>query len=158
LNRTYSQRSWRTLQLCYRCTTIDSGANSGFPALSDTCGFLVFILVHAVDIHDRDGAVDVLKRVCSRFPWRRFVFADGGYAGDKLKDALAPMGKWTLEITKRSDTAKRFELLPRRWVVERKVGKGLGNIHHLIDRLGTDHLDPDDCLQNRKLMLCLINF
>ena len=40
-------------------------------------------------------------------------------AGDKLKDALAPMGKWTFEIIKRSDTAKGFKLLPRRWVVER---------------------------------------
>jgi|GEM_PF-3876260 len=56
-----------------------------------------------------------------RFPWLRHVFADGGYAGDKLKDALAPMGKQTLEITKRSDTAKGFELLPRRWVVERTI-------------------------------------
>ena len=35
-------------------------------------------------------------------------------AGDKLKDALAPMGEWTLEIIKRSDTAKGFVLLPRR--------------------------------------------
>jgi transposase len=47
------------------------------------------------------------------------VFADGGYAGDKLRNAMVPLGTWTLEITKRSDTAKGFELLPRRWVVER---------------------------------------
>jgi putative transposase len=74
-------------------------------------------MVHAADIQDRDGAVDVLKAVRFRFPWLRHVFADGGYAGEKLKDALAPIGKWTLEIIKRSDTAKGFELLPRRWVV-----------------------------------------
>jgi putative transposase len=43
----------------------------------------------------------------------------GGYAGDKLKDALAKISNWTLEIIKRSDAAKGFELLPRRWVVER---------------------------------------
>ena len=86
--------------------------------LTDSCGFLVFILVHAADIQDRDGAVDVLKAARFRFPWLRHVFADGGDAGDKLKDALAPMGKWTLEIIKRSDTAKGFELLPRRWVVK----------------------------------------
>jgi transposase len=109
--------------------TTESGGICGYDAgkkikgrerhiLTDTRGFLVFILVHAVDIQDRDGAVDVLKRVRSRFPWLRFVFADGGYAGDKLKDALAPMGKWILEIIKRSDTAKGFELLPRRWVVK----------------------------------------
>ena len=87
--------------------------------ITDTCGFLVFILVHAADIQDRDGAVDVLKAIRYRFPWLRHVSADGGYAGDKLKDPLKGHGKWTLEIIKRSDTAKGFVLLPRRWVVER---------------------------------------
>lgn len=29
------------------------------------------------------------------------------------------MDEWTLRIVKRSDTAKGFEVLPRRWVVER---------------------------------------
>ena len=52
-------------------------------------------------------------------PWLRHVFADGGYAGEKLKTALRAQGEWTLEIIKRSDAAKGFVLLPRRWVVER---------------------------------------
>ena len=30
-----------------------------------------------------------------------------------------PLGKWTIDIVKRSDIAKGFVLLPRRWVVER---------------------------------------
>ena len=53
------------------------------------------------------------------FPWLRHVFADGGYAGPKLADALAKLGTWTVEIVKRSDAAKGFVLVPRRWVVER---------------------------------------
>lgn len=110
--------------------TTESGGIRGYDAgkkvkgrkrhiLTDTCGFLVFIIVHAADIQDRDGAVDVLKAIRHRFPWLRHIFADGGYAGDKLKDALANMGNWNLEIIKRSDAAKGFVLLPRRWVVER---------------------------------------
>jgi len=49
----------------------------------------------------------------------RHIFADGGYAGEKLRDALSGLGRWTVQIIKRSDTAKGFEVLPRRWVVER---------------------------------------
>ena len=43
------------------------------------------------------------------------------YAGDKLRQALRRIGKWTVGIIKRSDVTKGFELLPRRWVVERTL-------------------------------------
>ena len=110
--------------------TTESGGICGYDAgkkvkgrkrhiITDTCGFLLFILVHAADIQDRDGAVDVFKAIGLDFPSLRHVFADGGYAGDKLKDAIKGHGNWTLEIIKRSDAAKGFVLLPRRWVVER---------------------------------------
>lgn len=110
--------------------TTESGGPCGYDAgkkvkgrkrhiVTDTCGFLIFILVHAADIQDRDGAVDVMTAIRRRFPWLRHIFADGGYAGEKLRDALAGMGRWTIEIIKRSDVAKGFEILPRRWVVER---------------------------------------
>ena len=49
----------------------------------------------------------------------RNVFADGGYGGPKLRDALEKIGKWTVQIVKRSDTAQGFEVIPCRWVVER---------------------------------------
>ena len=60
----------------------------------------------------------VLKSILKRWPWRRHIFADGGYAGPKLKAALKKVGEFKLEIVKRSDKAKGFVLLPRRWVVE----------------------------------------
>ena len=89
--------------------------------LTDTIGLLVGAIVHPGDIQDRDGAPLLLASVRNAFPWLRHVFADGGYAGDKLKSALQTLGKWTIEIVKRSDTAKGFVLLPRRWVVERTL-------------------------------------
>jgi transposase len=76
--------------------------------------------VHTADVEDRDGAPDVLACIRYRFPWLRHVFANGGYAGGKL---LAKIGKWTIEIIKRSDRAKGFEVLPRRWVVERTFAR-----------------------------------
>ena len=53
------------------------------------------------------------------WPWLRHVFADGGYAGEKLRAAFAKIGSWKIEIIRRSDKVAGFEVLPRRWVVER---------------------------------------
>ncbi len=85
----------------------------------DTTGMLFGLVVHAANIQDRDGATAVLKSIRHACPWLRHLFADGAYGGPKLRGALDRIGKWTLEIVKRSDTAKGFEVLPRRWVVER---------------------------------------
>jgi transposase len=89
--------------------------------LTDTIGLLVGATVHPADVQDRDGAPGLLASIRGAFPWLRHVFADGGYAGDKLRHALANLGTWTIEIVKRSDAAKGFVLLPRRWVVERTL-------------------------------------
>jgi transposase len=87
--------------------------------LTDTIGLPLGMIVHPADVQDRDGAPDLLASVRSLYPWLSHIFADGGYAGDKLKNAIKDLGELTLEIVKRSDTAKGFVLLPRRWVVER---------------------------------------
>ena len=63
----------------------------------------------------------MLREIVGRFPCLRHIFAEGGYAGDKLRDALRQLRQWTIEIIKRSDAAKGFEVLPRRWVVERTL-------------------------------------
>lgn len=87
--------------------------------LTDTIGLLVGAIVHPADVQDRDGAPLLLGSPSNAFPWLRHVFADGGYAGAKLRNELAKLGEWTVEIVKRSEAAKGFVLLPRRWVVER---------------------------------------
>src|SRR5512138_3572366 len=112
--------------------TTESGGPRGYDAgkkingrmrhiLTDTSGLLVGAVVHAADIQDRDGAPSLLSSIRSAFPWLRHVFADGGYAGEKLEQSLVPLGNWTIDIVKRSDIAKGFVLLPRRWVVERTL-------------------------------------
>lgn len=110
--------------------TTEGGGIRGFDAgkrvkgrkrhiLTDTLRLLVGLVVHGADIQDRDGAVAVLSSVRHREPWLRHVFADGGYAGEKLKGRLCKTGSWTIQVIKRSDRAQGFEILPRRWVVER---------------------------------------
>jgi transposase len=110
--------------------TTESGGPRGFDAgkkikgrkrhiVTDTHGHLVGLVVHPADIQDRDGGSLALASIRFLYPWLRHVFADGGYAGPKLRAALKRMGRWKIEIIKRSDAAKGFEVLPRRWVVER---------------------------------------
>jgi transposase len=38
-----------------------------------------------------------------------------------LRPPLKAIGRWTVQIIKRSDTAAGFEILPRRWVIERTI-------------------------------------
>lgn len=90
--------------------------------ITDTIGLLVGAIVHPADLQDRDGAPLLLSSIRNAFPWLRHVFADSAYAGDKLRRALARFGTWTIEVIKRSDAAKGFAVLPRRWVVERTFG------------------------------------
>lgn len=110
--------------------TTESGGIAGYDAgkkikgrkrhiIVDTLGLMVGLVVHSADIQDRDGAATALKTILRRWPWLRHIFADGGYAGPKLRAALRKVGKFTLQIVKRTDKAKGFEVLPRRWVVER---------------------------------------
>ncbi len=75
--------------------------------------------MHSAEIQDRDGAAKTLATIQTLHPWLRHIFADAGYAGDKLRAELAGIGRWTIEIIKRSDTANGFEVLSKRWVVER---------------------------------------
>ena len=88
-------------------------------AVVDTIGLLFGLVVHAADVQDRDGAPAVLASIRRSCPWLRHVFADGGHAGPKLRGALDRIGEWTIQIVEPSDAARGFEVLPRRWVVER---------------------------------------
>ncbi|QOT71399.1 IS5 family transposase [Sphingobium fuliginis] len=112
--------------------TTESGGPRGYDAgkrikgrkrhiLTDTLGLLLDVIVHTADIQDRDGGPLLLKRIHRRFPWLPHIFADGGYAGPKFSKKAMKTGNWTIEIVKRSDTARGFLVLPRRWVVERTL-------------------------------------
>ena len=87
--------------------------------LTDTEGNLLGLVTHAADIQDRDGAPDVIAQTLESFPTVSHVFADGGYAGDKLKDALAAIDGPEIEVVKRPPGVTGFVVIARRWVVER---------------------------------------
>lgn len=77
-------------------------------------------IVHAADIQDRDGGVVVMATLFGLFPFLAKLYADGGYRGPEFQTALkALLPTIGVEIVKRSDKAKGFVVLPKRWVVER---------------------------------------
>jgi putative transposase len=93
--------------------------------LVDTDGLILKVRVHAANLQDRDGAALVLDQIDEPLSKLELIWADGGYAGNKLAGWMAErFGKrpLRLEIVRRSDTQKGFAVLPRRWVVERTFG------------------------------------
>ena len=111
--------------------TTESGGPRGYDAakkvkgrkrhvVTDTSGLMVGVAVHPADIQDRDGAGLVIETIHDLFPWLRHLFADSVYNGPNLHNTLAKFGSWTIEIVKRIAPG-RFEVLPRRWVVERSL-------------------------------------
>lgn len=83
---------------------------------------MLSVVVHPANIQDRDGAALVLnKRTRRLFPFIERIYADGGYQGPRVRAAAARTGTWKIEIIKRSDIAKGFVVLPKRWVVERTL-------------------------------------
>ncbi len=90
--------------------------------LVDTMGLLLHVIVHAADIQERDGGVLTLATLFGRYPFLRKLFADGGYQGPQFQQGVkAVLPQLVVEIIKRTDKAKGFEVLPRRWVVERTI-------------------------------------
>jgi len=74
------------------------------------------------DVQDRDGFLPLLKDVRRLFVFVKRLFADGAYSGDATWAAAKRAGKLELQIVKRSDVAKGFTVLPKRWIVERTFG------------------------------------
>ncbi len=77
-------------------------------------------IVHPADIQDRDGGGLVMATLFGLYPFLLKIYADGGYQGPVFQSAVqAAIANLNVEIVKRSDQAKGFVVLPKRWVVER---------------------------------------
>ncbi len=89
--------------------------------LVDTLGLIWGLVVHSGSVQDRDGAKLVLATVTGKLPRLEHIWADGGYAGQLIEWVQQACG-WVLEIVKRGDNIKGFQVLPKRWIVERTLG------------------------------------
>ena len=104
--------------------------------------------------------------LADRWSWLLHVFADGGYAGDKLKRKLRKVGRFKVEIIKRSDKTKGFEVLPRRWLSSEhlhawkgpEIGKGRRKVHRFSRGMDHDRPYPPHHQTARKVLLPLNSF
>jgi transposase len=86
----------------------------------DTAGLLLAVVVTIAGLQDRDGAVRLLAAVRAKFSTIALIWADGGYAGRLVRWARAVLA-FTVTIVKRTDDLAGFQVIPRRWVVERTL-------------------------------------
>ena len=88
----------------------------------DVLGLLLTVLVTAASVQDRDAARPLLWNLRRAFPSVKLAWADGGYAGKLVTWATSKLKpKLTLQIVRRPDDLHTFQVLPRRWVVERTL-------------------------------------
>lgn len=87
----------------------------------DTDGRLLMVNLTPADISDSAGAQMILDTIRQRWPWLKHLFADGAYDRGQLMDKAAFLG-FVIEVVRRMEGQQGFEVLPRRWVVERTFG------------------------------------
>ena len=87
--------------------------------VTDTEGNLLASITHSADIQDRDGAKAAIEMALESHPTLTHVFADSGYSGDTLRDAMVEIDGPTIEVVKRPPGTTGFVVIARRWVVER---------------------------------------
>lgn len=79
-------------------------------------------IVLAADIQDRDGGALLMATLFGLYPFLLKLYADAGYQGPVFQRAVKRvLSRVDVEIVKRSDQAKGFVVLPKRWVVERTL-------------------------------------
>ena len=87
--------------------------------MTDTLGLVIAVCITAGSVQDRDGAKLLLAQVRDQLPRLQTIFADGGYAGQLVAWVQSTCG-WLLDIVKKTGTG--FQVLPKRWVIERTFG------------------------------------
>jgi putative transposase len=96
--------------------------------LVDTLGLLLLVVVHSASLQDAAGGkvllqcwfAQVKRSVHNRWCRLKLIWADRAYA--QLVDFVRQQFGWRLEIVRRPKDAQGFQVLPRRWVVERTFG------------------------------------
>lgn len=90
----------------------------------DTLGYWLEVVVLPASVPERAGAEEVFWQMVGKEMGAKVeeIRADGGFEGEEWQERMYQQFGLEVEVIKRSDEAQGFELLPRRWVVERSFG------------------------------------
>ena len=86
--------------------------------VTDTLGNLLEVVVHNANVADCKGAPPLIEQLAAIFPSLQKLWADGAYQGDLAEFVQETLGA-VLEIVEREAGSRGFQVVPRRWVVER---------------------------------------
>ncbi len=89
--------------------------------LVDTLGLLIMVLVTTAAVADRDGAIQVFNAADGTVPRLKRIWADQSYAG-MLVEWVQHCFAFVLDIVRRPQEQRGFQVLPKRWIVERTLG------------------------------------
>jgi putative transposase len=85
----------------------------------DTLGLVLAVIVTAANVQDKRGLALLLDRVRERFDRLEILFVDGGYDSQPLSERVRRVIGCLLQVVPRPSTQKGFQVLPKRWIVER---------------------------------------
>src|SRR5579862_7132943 len=89
----------------------------------DSLGLILAVLITSAAVQDRSAAQTLIQGLVEWLGRLQIIWADGGYLGALAQwvKQLRPFGKLRLEIIRRCDRAKGFQVFPKRWIVERTL-------------------------------------
>ena len=88
----------------------------------DVMGWLLVVMVHSASIQERRGFKLLSFKIRHLFPNLKVIWVDGGYDGQPLQLWVKRWFDWIVETIKRNQDPLGFEVVPKRWVVERTFG------------------------------------
>lgn len=88
----------------------------------DSQGLIIGVLVTEANASERLGAVVVLHESIDKLSRLEVVWVDQGYSGPNFKRAVQQVCGENVRVEVIERESKEFEVLPKRWIVERSFG------------------------------------
>ena len=87
--------------------------------LVDSQGLILAVVITEANAPERLLAAACLLEELEELSELKLIWVDGGYTGENLARVVQQLCNAKVEVIKRSDNSSGFQILPRRWVVER---------------------------------------